>query len=320
MDRILVTGGAGFIGSHLCEHLLREGKQVALVDNLDDFYDPRLKFANLEEIKLSGKVESFIVDIRDQGRLKEVFGKFRPEAVVHLAARAGVRPSLSHPELYVSTNVSGTLNLLEQSRHYGIEKFIFGSSSSVYGETSRVPFSEDDPIARPISVYAATKVAGESLAYTYSHLYNLAVICVRIFTAFGPRQRPDLAIRKFAHLMEKGEEVPIFGDGSMSRDYTFVNDVITGLDRALASNFKFEVFNIGNSRPLRVSYVVKVLEEALGKKARIKYFPPQPGDVALTYANLDKSRKILGYEPRVTFEEGIRQFVQWLRKDLKVPA
>jgi UDP-glucuronate 4-epimerase len=320
MDRILVTGGAGFIGSHLCEQLLREGKQVALVDNLDDFYDPRLKLANLEEIKLSGRVESFIVDIRDRGRLEEVFEKYRPQAVVHLAARAGVRPSLIHPELYVSTNVSGTLNLLELSRHFGIEKFIFGSSSSVYGDTSRVPFSEDDPIARPISVYAATKVAGESLAYTYSHLYNLAVICVRIFTAFGPRQRPDLAIRKFAHLMEKGEEVRIFGDGSMSRDYTFVSDVVTGLDLALNSDHKFEVFNIGNSRPLCVSYVVKVLEEALGKKARIKYLPPQPGDVALTYANLDKSRKLLGYEPRVTFEEGIRQFVQWLRKALKVPA
>lgn len=314
MDRILVTGGAGFIGSHLCEHLLREGKQVAIVDSLDDFYDPQLKLANLEEIKLSGKYELFIEDIRDQGRLQKVFEKFRPEAVVHLAARAGVRPSLLHPELYVSTNVSGTLNLLELSRNYGVEKFVFGSSSSVYGEASRVPFSEDDPISRPISVYAATKVAGESLAFTYSHLYNLAAICIRIFTAFGPRQRPDLAVRKFAHLIEKGEEVPVFGDGSVSRDYTFVSDVVMGLDLALKCNHKFEVFNLGNSRPVRVSYVVEVLEEALGKKATMKYLPRQPGDVRVTYANLEKSRRLLGYEPRVTFEEGIRLFADWFRK------
>lgn len=320
MDRILVTGGAGFIGSHLSEHLLSGGRRVAIVDNLDGFYDPRLKHANLEEIKLSGKYEFFTVDIRERDRLQEVFEEFRPQAVVHLAARAGVRPSLLQPDLYVSTNVSGTLNLLELSRDYGVEKFIFGSSSSVYGEANRVPFSENDPIARPISVYAATKVAGESLAFTYSHLYNFAVICVRIFTAFGPRQRPDLAICKFAHLIERGEEVPIFGDGSMSRDYTYVSDVVMALDCALECDHKFEVFNVGNSRPLRLSYMVEVLEEALGKKGRKKYLPAQPGDVPVTYANLDKSRKLLGYEPRVAFEEGIRLFVKWFRKGLRIPA
>ncbi len=194
MDRVLVTGGASCIGSHLCEHLLHHGKQVGIVDNLDNFYDPRLKHTNLEEVKLAGKYESFTVVIRDRDRLQEVFKKFRPQTVVHLAARAGVRPSLLQPELYVSTNVFGTLNLLVLSRDYGVEKFIFGSSSSVYGRANCVPFSEDDPIARPISIYAATKAAGEGLAFTYAHLYELSVICIRIFTASGPRQRPDLVI------------------------------------------------------------------------------------------------------------------------------
>ena len=299
---------------------MRGGKRVAVVDNLDDFYDPGLKCANLEEIKLSGKYDSFIVDIRDRGLLQEVFEKFRPQAMVHLAARAGVRPSLLHPELYVSTNVSGTLNLLELCRDYGVDKFIFGSSSSVYGQANRVPFSEGDSIARPISVYAATKSAGEGLAFTYAHLYNLSVICIRIFTAFGPRQRPDLAICKFAHLIEQGEEIPIFGDGSMSRDYTYVSDLARAFDQALKCNYRFEVFNVGNSRPVRLNYVVQVLEEALGKKARMKYLPPQPGDVAVTYANLDRSRRLLGYEPSVAFEEGIRLFVKWFRKEQKVSA
>jgi len=315
MDRILVTGGAGFIGSHLCERLLRAGKHVAIVDNLDDFYDPQLKLTNLQEIKLSGKCDVFIVDIREKGKLQEVFEKVRPQAVVHLAARAGVRPSLLHPELYVSANIYGTLNLLELSHKYGVQRFVFGSSSSVYGQSDRVPFSEDSPTSRPISVYAATKVSGESLAFTYAHLHNLSVTCVRIFTAFGPRQRPDLAICKFAHLIDEGKEVPVFGDGSTSRDYTYVSDVVSGLDRTLECTYKFEVFNIGNSRPLRLSYVVEVLEKALGKKAKKKFLPPQMGDVPITCADLAKSRRLLGYEPQVSFEEGIELFVEWLRKE-----
>jgi UDP-glucuronate 4-epimerase len=314
VETILVTGGAGFIGSHLCEHLLRAGKQVAVVDNLDNFYDPQLKLANLEEVRLSGKYDSFVVDIQNAGQLQEIFEKVRPQAVIHLAARAGVRPSLLQPEIYVSTNIDGTLNLLELSRKQGVEKFIFASSSSVYGEANDVPFSEDAPITRPVSIYAATKVAGESLAFTYAHLYNLSITCIRVFTAFGPRQRPDLAIRKFAHLIAEDKEVPIFGDGSTSRDYTYISDVVSAFGKALERPTKFEVFNLGNSRPVRLDYLVEVLEKELGKKARTKFLPLPPGDVPITYANLEKSKRLLGYEPQVSFEEGVRLFVEWFRK------
>jgi UDP-glucuronate 4-epimerase len=310
---ILVTGGAGFIGSHLCEHLLRSGHQVSIVDNLDDYYAPQLKLANLEEVRQAGDFEFFPVDIRDAGRLKEIFEKARPEAVVHLAARPGVRASLLNPELYVSVNVDGTLNLLELSRQCGVPRFIFASSSSVYGRANRVPFSEDDPVVRPLSVYAATKVAGEALGFAYAHLYPLSVVCLRVFTAYGPRQRPDLAIRKFAHLMEENKEVPLFGDGSMQRDYTYIDDVVAAFDRALTHNCSFETFNLGNSRPVRLDYMLQTLEEALGKKALRKWLPAQPGEMPVTYADLTKSRSDLGYEPKVGFEEGIRRFVEWLR-------
>ena len=313
MASILVTGGAGFIGSHLCEHLLRRRHHVTVVDNLDDYYPTQLKLANLEEVRQAGDFEFFPVDIRDAGRLKEIFETTRPEVVVHLAARAGVRASLLQPELYVSVNVDGTLNLLELSRQCGVPRFIFASSSSVYGQANRVPFSEDDPVVRPLSVYAATKVSGEALACAYAHLYPLSVVCLRVFTAYGPRQRPDLAIRKFAHLMEENKEVPLFGDGSMERDYTYVDDVVAAFDRALEYNCSFEIFNLGNSRPVRLDYMVQTLEEALGKKAIRKSLPPPPGEMPVTYADLTKSRRFLGYEPKVGFEEGVRRFVEWLR-------
>lgn len=314
MSTILVTGGAGFIGSHLCESLLRQKHRVAIVDNLDDFYGPDLKRANLEEIQSVGSFDFFDVDIRDAARLREVFDRARPDAVVHLAARAGVRPSLLHPELYVSTNIDGTLNLLESSRKFRVQRLVFGSSSSVYGQTNRVPFSEDEPIARPLSVYAATKVSGEVLAFSYAHLYRLPVVCARIFTAFGPRQRPDLAIRKFAQRILEGQEVPVFGDGSTQRDYTYVDDVVRGLELALECEYPFEVFNLGNSRTLRLDDLVKILETALGRKAIVKRLPPQPGDMQVTCADLAKSRRMLGYEPKVSFEEGLRRFVEWLKK------
>jgi UDP-glucuronate 4-epimerase len=311
MNRVLVTGGAGFIGSHLCEHLLRTGRRVTVVDNLDDFYDPRLKQANLEAIKPAGEYDFYPVDIRDSCRLEEVFQKARPEAVVHLAARAGVRPSLLYPELYASVNIDGTLCLLELSRKYKVQRFVFASSSSVYGQFNRVPFSEADPINKPLSVYAATKAAGEMLAFTYAHLYQLPIICLRIFTAFGPRQRPDLAIRRFAQLIREGRELPVFGDGSMSRDYTYVTDVVSGIDQALASSYTFEIFNIGNSHPVRLDYMIGTLESALGKTAKRAYLPVGPAEMPVTYASLDKSRKLLGYSPKVSFEEGIRLFVDW---------
>jgi UDP-glucuronate 4-epimerase len=314
MDRVLVTGGAGFIGSHLCEHLLRTGRRVVVVDNLDDFYDPQLKHANLEAIKLAGEYDFYPVDVRDSSRLEEVFQKARPEAVVHLAARAGVRASLLYPELYASVNIDGTLCLLELSRRYQVQQFVFASSSSVYGQFNRVPFSEDDPISKPLSVYAATKAAGEMLAFTYSHLYQLPAICLRIFTVFGPRQRPDLAIRKFAQFIQEGRELPVFGDGSMSRDYTYVSDAVAVIDQALACSYPFEIFNLGNSRPVRLDYMIDTLERALGKTAMKTHLPIGPAEMPITFASLDKSRKLLGYSPKIPFEEGICRFVDWFKK------
>jgi len=317
MNRVLVTGGAGFIGSHLCEDLLRTGWRVVVVDNLDDFYNAKLKRANLEAIKHAGEYEFHPADIRDSSRLEEIFHKARPEAVVHLAARAGVRPSLLYPELYTSVNVGGTVRLLEISRKYQVEKFVFASSSSVYGRFNRVPFSEDDPISKPLSVYAATKAAGEMLAFTYAHLYQLPTICLRIFTVFGPRQRPDLAIRRFAQLIQEGRELPVFGDGSMSRDYTYVSDVVAAIGQALACSYPFEIFNLGNSRPIRLDYMIETLEHALGKKAIRKVLPTPPEDMPATLASLDKSRRLLGYNPKVSFEEGMRLFVEWFRGEAR---
>jgi UDP-glucuronate 4-epimerase len=313
MKRVLVTGGAGFIGSHLCEHLVRSGRRLALVDILDDFYDPALKRANLDAVREAGEYDFYPVDIRDARRLEEVFREARPEAVVHLAARAGVRPSLLYPELYTSVNVSGTVCLLELSRKFEVRQFIFASSSSVYGKFHRVPFAEDDPISKPLSVYAATKAAGEMLAFTYSHLYRLPVTCLRLFTVFGPRQRPDLAIRSFAQLIQEGRELPVFGDGSMSRDYTYVSDVVAGIDQALGSNYRFEIFNIGNSHPVRLDYMIETLERALGKSAKRVHLPAAATEMPVTFASLEKSRRLLGYAPQVSFEEGIRLFVDWFK-------
>jgi UDP-glucuronate 4-epimerase len=285
-----------------------------VVDNLDDFYDPQLKRANLEAMKSAGDYDLYPVDIRDSSRLEEVFQRARPDAVIHLAARAGVRPSLLYPALYTSVNVNGTLCLLELSRKYQVQRFVFASSSSVYGQFNRLPFSEDDPTSKPLSVYAATKVAGEGLAFAYSHLYQLPIICLRIFTAFGPRQRPDLAIRRFAELIQEGKELPVFGDGSMSRDYTYITDVVSAIELALECDYPFEVFNVGNSRPVRLDYMIDTLESALGKTAMRMYLPSQPVDMPVTFASLDKSRRLLGYSPKISFEEGIRLFVEWFKR------
>jgi UDP-glucuronate 4-epimerase len=308
-----MTGAAGFVGSHLCEHLLRSGKRVVAVDNLDDFYDPRLKLANLENIKTAGAYDFYSIDIRDSAKLEQVFQEAQPDAVVHLAARAGVRPSLIYPALYASVNIDGTLCLLELSRKHSVQRFVFASSSSVYGQFNRVPFSESDPVSKPLSVYAATKAAGEMLVFTYSHLYQLPAICLRIFTVFGPRQRPDLAIRRFAELIEEASELPVFGDGSTSRDYTYVTDVVAAIELALACTFSFEIFNIGNSRSIQLNYMIETLERALGKTAKRKHLPIPPGDMPVTFANLEKSQRLLGYSPKVSFEDGIQSFVDWFR-------
>ena len=313
MDSILITGGAGFIGSHLAQRLLKEGKRLAIVDNLDDYYPAELKRANLEEVRASGEFQFFPTDIRDGEKLREVFTTFKPDVVIHLAARPGVRLSFAQAEAYTSINVLGTTQVLEISRQNGVERLLFASSSSVYGHTSRAPFREDANISHPLSIYAATKVAGEAVAFTYSHAYALSVLCLRLFTVYGPRQRPDLAIRKFAGMIMEGKEVPIFGDGSLERDYTYIDDAVDGFLRALNAPGKFDVYNIGNSHPVRIDTMVDTLGRALGKPVRRKFIPTPASEMLLTHADLTKARQVLGYSPKVSFEEGIRRFVEWLK-------
>lgn len=320
--RILLTGGAGFIGSHVAEALIRRGTQLSIVDNLDDFYAPSRKRFNLEEISKVGTYEFFETDVRDEAALRKVAEKVQPEIVIHLAARAGVRPSIQQPALYESVNVGGTVNLLEICRELRVERMIFGSSSSVYGITNSVPFREEDPKTRPISPYAATKLAAELMCYTYAHLYGLTTICLRFFTVYGPRQRPDLAIHKFIALIEAGKSIPVYGDGSMGRDYTYVDDIAAGLIASLeyvpAATVPFEVFNLGNCRPVRLAELIVKLEVATGTKALQERLPDQPGDVPITWANIDKAKRLLGYSPQTSMEEGLRNFVAWYRLSLKM--
>jgi UDP-glucuronate 4-epimerase len=311
--KVLITGGAGFIGSHLAERLLGEGHEVAILDDLNNYYDPALKRANLEIARRRGAVEFVEGDIRDFALVSEVIGGGRPDCIVHLAARAGVRPSLEEPLLYEQVNVGGTTALLEAARRAGVPKFVFASSSSIYGIANRVPFSEEDLLNLPISPYAATKIAGEKICYTYSHLYAIDVVCLRFFTVFGPRQRPDLAIRKFMQRIQAGTPIPVFGDGSMGRDYTFVEDTVAGIRAAMDYNCRYDVFNLGNSHPVLLSEMIATLERVLGREAIIDRQPVQPGDVPITYADIGKAQRLLGYAPRTPFEEGIRRMVEWYR-------
>ena len=321
--RIFLTGGAGFIGSHLAEALLHRGARLFVADNLDDFYPPEWKRANLESLRRIGDFEFVQADICDVEAMRTAMAAARPEIVIHLAARAGVGPSLRQPRLYERVNIAGTLNLLEICRDLRVPKFIFGSSSSVYGATSRAPFSEDPIELRPVSPYAATKLACELLSYTYAHLFGLAVVCLRLFTVYGPRQRPDLAIHKFTALIEAGRAVPIYGDGSTGRDYTHVTDIVAGILAALeydprahlasAGGVPFEVFNLGNSHPVRLNDLVAELERATGKKAIVDRQPLQPGDVPMTWADISKPGRLLGYRPATPLAEGLRQFVEWYR-------
>jgi UDP-glucuronate 4-epimerase len=317
--RIVLTGGAGFIGSHLAEALLHLGCQLTIVDSLDEFYPPAWKQANLDEIRRVGEFQFFRADICDQARLREILSQVRPDLIIHLAARAGVRPSIEQPQLYERVNVAGTLTILELCREFKIPKFIFGSSSSVYGATSHAPFSEEESGLRPISPYAATKLAGESLAYTYAHLFGLSVVCLRFFTVYGPRQRPDLAIHKFTALIELGKPIPLFGDGSTGRDYTHIRDIVAGVLAAMEyevrpdSRVPFETFNLGNSHPVKLRELVELLEEATRKKAIVEQRPAQPGDVPLTWADISKASRLLGYQPRTRLTEGLEEFVSWYR-------
>ena len=310
----LVTGGAGFIGSHLCERLLEQGHRVWSFDDLNPFYDPTLKRANLAAVQARHTAFTSVRgDVTQRAELDNVFGSVTFDQVIHLAARAGVRPSLEEPALYQRVNVEGTVNLLESARQHGVRKVTLASSSSVYGVNARVPFSESDPTFSPISPYAASKLAGEALGHVYHHLYGLDVAMLRFFTVYGPRQRPDLAIHKFAHLITAGKPIPVFGDGSTARDYTYVTDTVAGILACTQREFGFEIFNLGESQTVTLSRLVELLEQELGRKAIVNRQPPQPGDVPITFANIEKARRQLGYNPSVKIEEGIRLFVQWFQ-------
>jgi len=323
--RVLVTGGAGFIGSHLCERLLKDNHNVFCLDNFNNFYDPEIKQRNIEKCSgyastqrtNSASFKLWKADIRDETALKEIFAANRFDLVIHLAAMAGVRPSIEDPKLYYDVNVRGSLNLLEECRNSNVKDFIFASSSSVYGNNEKTPFAEEDPVDNPISPYAATKKAGELLCHYYHHLYNMSISCLRFFTVYGPRQRPDLAIHKFSRMILANEAIPVFGDGSTKRDYTFIDDIVAGIFKAVdftRNNNRYEVFNLGESQTISLDEMIAAIEKYLGLKAKIKRMPEQPGDVKQTFASLEKSSKLLGYSPQFGFDEGMKIFVDWLTK------
>jgi len=313
----LVTGGAGFIGSHLIRALLERGAGVVCVDDFDDFYDPRIKRENVRPFLEHEAFTLHQTDIRNAERVQEIMSASAEQLVtggiVHLAARAGVRPSLEQPRLYLETNVGGTLNLVEAARACGIRKFVFSSSSSVYGERpSSGPFREDEDVSKPISPYASTKAMCESLLHTYSHLFGFRVVALRLFTVYGPGQRPDLAIHKFTRLIDSGQPIPLFGDGSTQRAYTYVDDIVQGCLAAVEYDATpFEIVNLGAAQTIRLSLLVELIEKALGKKATIDWLPPQPGDVTITHADVSKAERLFGYEPSTKIEDGIRRFVEW---------
>jgi UDP-glucuronate 4-epimerase len=311
--KVLVTGGAGFIGSHLVEKLLHDGHEVSILDDFNDFYDPRIKEGNIAAV--ADQLTTYRVDLRDSRRVREVFHQAKFELVIHLAARAGVRPSIGLPQLYYETNVNGTLNLLEAARAIGIQRFIFASSSSVYGLSKQVPFSEDLQLKQTVSPYAATKVAGEYLCSTYSHLYDMRIVALRFFTVYGPRQRPDLAIHKFTRRIWEGRPIDQFGDGTTRRDYTYIDDIIQGVIASLGyEGAPFDIFNLGESETIQLADLISALEQVLGRKAKINYLPEQAGDVPLTCADISKARRLLGYRPTTPLRIGLPRFVEWFHQ------
>ena len=313
---ILVTGAAGFIGSHAAEALLARGNRVVGVDNYDEFYSRAVKEANLKAVssragEKGGRFEFEQIDITDAPRLAQLVARVMPDAVLHFAALAGVRPSIERPAQYARVNVEGTTHLLDAAVKNGVRRFVFASSSSVYGNNAKVPFAEDDPVAEPISPYAATKRAAELVCHSYWHLHRLPVTCLRFFTVYGPRQRPDLAIHKFTRLISDGKPIPVFGDGSTSRDYTFIDDIVAGVMTALDRCDKYRIYNLGGSSPVTLATLIEQIERAVGKKAVIDRKPAQPGDVERTFADLTRSKAELGYAPKTSIDQGIRRFVSW---------
>ena len=311
--KFLVTGGAGFIGSHLSEALVSAGHDLVILDDFNDYYDPAVKENNLASLR--GKVEIVRGDISDDAVVVDTFTRHRFDGVFHLAARAGVRPSIANPRLYFNTNMDGTLNLLEACRHHGVKFFVFASSSSVYGVNTKVPFSETDLIARTISPYAATKLAGEQMCSNYAHLFGLRCMCLRFFTVYGPRQRPDLAISKFTSALLAGRAIDRYGDGSTARDYTYVDDIVRGILAAADYTEKssFEIFNLGGAATTTLNELIGMVEKAVGHPAEIRQLPDQPGDVPRTYADVSKAERLLAYHPQTAIREGITRYVEWQR-------
>lgn len=311
--KALVTGAAGFIGSHLCQKLLADDWEVVGVDNFDSYYDPRIKRRNISNCLKNKNFLLVEADIRDSRAMDKVIGD-DIRIIVHLAAMAGVRASIAQPLLYTDVNVNGTMFLLELAKKHRIDKFIFGSSSSIYGNNKKVPFSEDDNVDFPISPYAATKKAGELICHTYFHLYGLSITCLRFFTVYGPRQRPDLAIYKFVRLIEQGKPIEVYGDGTMMRDFTYIDDIIDGIISAMNRCDGFNIYNLGESQPVSVNDLITEIEKVLGKKAIRHYQPPPPGECLRTYADITKAAKELGYHPSTSIQAGLQKFTTWFRE------
>jgi UDP-glucuronate 4-epimerase len=320
MTRILVTGGAGFIGSHATEALLARGDEVISLDNFNDYYDPARKRKNVAAFESHPRHRLYEGDIRDVEALEALFAAEQPDKVLHIAAMAGVRYSIQHPELYESVNVRGLMNMLETARRHGVGNFVFASSSSVYGADSPVPFREDAPCDRPVSPYAATKRAGELLCYTYHQLYDLPCTCLRFFTVYGPRGRPDMAPYLFTRWVFDGEPLKMFGDGTTYRDYTYIDDIVAGVVAAVDADLAYEIVNLGNSQTVMLRDFIEIVEELVGRKANVVPMPPQPGDVPRTYADVSKARRLLGYDPQTPFVEGMARFVEWYRREVRHEA
>jgi UDP-glucuronate 4-epimerase len=312
---ILVTGGAGFIGSHLCETLLKDkNNKIICLDNFNDYYDPEIKKNNIQSLSTNNSFIIYQADILDTEKLAKIFEKEKIDTIIHLAARAGVRPSIEEPMLYQKVNIEGTLNLLEAAKKYKIKKLLFASSSSVYGNNKKVPFSETDNVDYPVSPYAATKKAGELLCYNYHHLYQIPIVCLRFFTVYGPRQRPEMAIHKFTRLITENKEIPVFNNGNCLRDFTYIDDIIQGITNILKSDFTFDIVNLGESATTKTIDLIKLIENALGKKAKLKMLPAQPGDVEKTFADITRAKEKYGYNPEFPIDKGIDRFIKWFEK------